>query len=437
MISFKVLWIVFSLAICNPAFAAECIDFDGDGWGWDGTNSCFLGVRTEVNQPQAPGAGACLDSDGDGFGWNGVESCDPDGGQQEMATVTNSLIGPCLDDDGDGYGWNGQFSCDPGGNESANNQPMPMVGNQGAECVDDDGDGFGWDGQRTCLVNGSTGSANEGASSGSGENSACGHIDSLSIQDKLAQVNHVVLTAGQSNAAGNKTRYEPERFEEDQMSPRLLVWTHSNRWEIADPKTQLWVSNRFGHFPKAPGLDRYFNHPAFQIGKAILRQGSCSVVAIIPSSASGQSINYWLNDMDGHFSAINSKVSQALGQLLYKNSIDLLWWMQGESDEGTGEDFHLNKIHQLVSNFRARWWFSINTYFLANETGWFPQVNRSIRRLGQDGDQYTDYSRGESRPGDEFTSVQSELPLQVHFDERALRRIGRIVAEKYLGFIGN
>jgi len=40
----------------------DCVDSDGDGWGWDGIKSCL------VDEP-------CLDTDGDGWGWDGVKSC--------------------------------------------------------------------------------------------------------------------------------------------------------------------------------------------------------------------------------------------------------------------------------------------------------------------------------------------------------------------------
>jgi len=46
----------------------ECIDTDGDGWGWDGNASCKV-------EGYIPVAGECIDSDGDGWGWDGVESC--------------------------------------------------------------------------------------------------------------------------------------------------------------------------------------------------------------------------------------------------------------------------------------------------------------------------------------------------------------------------
>lgn len=75
--------------------AAECHDTDGDGWGWDGVQSCIA---------SDPVRGTCVDTDpqNDGWGWNGVESC--------RVEVTMPV---CLDSapEGDGWGWNGIESC--------------------------------------------------------------------------------------------------------------------------------------------------------------------------------------------------------------------------------------------------------------------------------------------------------------------------------------
>ena len=70
----------------------ECVDSDGDGWGWDGSNSCKIDPSEYV----------CVDADGDGWGWNGFSSCRPpkDTGKT-----------PCIDTDGDGWGWTGTASC--------------------------------------------------------------------------------------------------------------------------------------------------------------------------------------------------------------------------------------------------------------------------------------------------------------------------------------
>lgn len=55
-------WNPITRMSCGP-----CVDWDGDGWGWDGMNSC----RIDLQEP------TCFDSPptGDGWGWNGSAAC--------------------------------------------------------------------------------------------------------------------------------------------------------------------------------------------------------------------------------------------------------------------------------------------------------------------------------------------------------------------------
>ncbi len=64
--------------ISSAQSAGECVDTDGDGWGWDGQQSCVMQSIARAATT------ACIDTDGDGWGWNGVESCRVGSG----ATVT-------------------------------------------------------------------------------------------------------------------------------------------------------------------------------------------------------------------------------------------------------------------------------------------------------------------------------------------------------------
>ncbi len=171
------------------ADASECVDSDGDGWGWDGSQSCDMRADSQQveneegvvvpqqaddsGQQKQGGSSDCVDSDGDGWGWDGSATCDPGStkadnerapaekssrqaenqqparendepvqeklapAQQEVAVVIPAGADPgseCVDSDGDGWGWDGSQSCE-------------------AECVDDDGDGWGWDGDNTCIPN--------------------------------------------------------------------------------------------------------------------------------------------------------------------------------------------------------------------------------------------------------------------------------------------
>ena len=103
-----------------------CIDVDGDGYGWTGTESCRVPGFVAV-------AGECLDFDGDGYGWNGVETC--------LIPGFIPTAGACIDFDNDGFGWNGVETClIPGF--------IPTAG----ACIDFDNDGFGWNGVETCFI---------------------------------------------------------------------------------------------------------------------------------------------------------------------------------------------------------------------------------------------------------------------------------------------
>ena len=103
-----------------PAFdgsRAPCVDSDGDGFGWDGTQTCRPTSNTNTATPavQATPAPACVDSDGDGFGWDGFQTCVP-GASNIVSNAVQAgaavVAGPaCVDSDGDGWGWDGTQSC--------------------------------------------------------------------------------------------------------------------------------------------------------------------------------------------------------------------------------------------------------------------------------------------------------------------------------------
>ena len=64
----------------------ECIDTVplGDGWGWDGSESCKILTDDQLGFGQCEAhydnlaVGECVDvfPEGDGWGWNGVYSCE-------------------------------------------------------------------------------------------------------------------------------------------------------------------------------------------------------------------------------------------------------------------------------------------------------------------------------------------------------------------------
>jgi len=82
----------------------NCVDSDGDGWGWNGVSSCQVGGDATPASNNSSSA-VCSDPDGDGWGWDGTSSC----------LVTKVIAtGSCEDPDGDGWGWNGVSTCQVG-----------------------------------------------------------------------------------------------------------------------------------------------------------------------------------------------------------------------------------------------------------------------------------------------------------------------------------
>jgi len=114
--------LAFCTAIAHIMFSGavfaqdtQCVDSDGDGWGWDGSRSCLIETQTEVQ------SSACIDTDGDGYGWDGSRTCLVNAPSSNASTATPSVAnsstaasneGACVDSDGDGWGWNGQRSCE-------------------------------------------------------------------------------------------------------------------------------------------------------------------------------------------------------------------------------------------------------------------------------------------------------------------------------------
>ena len=108
---------------------------------WRITVAAICGLMFSTSHAQE-----CVDADGDGWGWNGTESC-----------LVSSAPQACIDTDGDGYGWDGQASCVVGGQSTSGNSGTAITSSSaintgGAVCVDTDGDGWGWDGTESCLV---------------------------------------------------------------------------------------------------------------------------------------------------------------------------------------------------------------------------------------------------------------------------------------------
>ncbi len=108
-------WNATTSESCSPLLSiepeAQCIDSDGDGYGWNGTATCIPESNTVVTNPSVDSN--CDYSDADlygGWGWNATasQSCAPLENIIESQPTTQ-----CVDTDGDGWGWNGSASCIP------------------------------------------------------------------------------------------------------------------------------------------------------------------------------------------------------------------------------------------------------------------------------------------------------------------------------------
>jgi len=290
----------------------------------------------------------------------------------------------------------------------------------GAECIDTDNDGWGWNGITSCAVE----LADLPVIVREKDN--CEKISSGDYH-VTELVTDVFLTAGQSNATGDATLYDPDQYENDRVNNRVIVWTENNKWEIANPAEQIWNNGIY------PGKDhREYNHPGFQIARGIADLDECRVVAFIATAASGMQIDHWRNNENNHYNDISDKVTSALNALPGRYQIDMIWWMQGEADDDQIVSRYFYKLSDLIGRFRSETWFSHDSYFLANETRLHPYANEAIRMLNSDSDSYSDFSRGEQTPTDNFPPVSDEGPEGVHFGAESLRKIGDIVASKYI-----
>ena len=135
------------------ASSGTCFDSPplGDGWGWDGTASCR--ITASDNNVVVASAGTCFDSPplGDGFGWDGVGTCTLETGEfaTEVLYAYECFDYPPL---GDGLGWHTRFQQDCPVNDQ-NATGVAVVASSG-DCVDVPplGDGRGFDGVGQCNI---------------------------------------------------------------------------------------------------------------------------------------------------------------------------------------------------------------------------------------------------------------------------------------------
>lgn len=144
--SYKVIKLQFQAA--EQVFTTNingCLDSPpvGDGWGWDGVNSCRIESTNVVS------SGQCFDSPplGDGFGWDGVNTCRIDPSEN---TASVAYDGDCFDSPplNNGFGWDGQASCQL---ETSVGSAVILVN---GDCIETAplGNGYGYDGTNGCQV---------------------------------------------------------------------------------------------------------------------------------------------------------------------------------------------------------------------------------------------------------------------------------------------
>jgi hypothetical protein len=82
-----------------PIKAAECVDWDGDGWGWDGEKGCQMSEEVTLKAPTTSNKKAEEVRDG-----TNLTNILP-------AIIPQETTKQCIDTDGDGWGWDGEKGC--------------------------------------------------------------------------------------------------------------------------------------------------------------------------------------------------------------------------------------------------------------------------------------------------------------------------------------
>ncbi len=312
------------------------------------------------------------------------------------------------DPDGDGYGFENGNSCLVVTDSNNGQTPVCLSADS-----DPDGDGYGYENNASCIV----ATYNDNSRS-EGQSPVAEYIDETPIN--LHLVTDVILTAGQSNAFANVSRFEPDAHAEDRLDSRIIAWTQHDGWKTANPMTQIW---EFDKYPAQPWDSNVAsNSPGFQIARAIIDADPDRVVAFIPTSAPGQAIYHWRYGAQA-YNNIRHTVETALNELPHKAQVDLIWWMQGEAD-GEADDYYRYSLGELINNWRGEPWYGADKYFIANETARFP-VNQVFRDLRYNADVYSNYS-----PAEDLPTTDS-----VHFASPAYRAIGNRVQQVYFDML--
>ena len=369
----------------------SCTDSDGDGWGWDGTDSCRVSVDTQSigtsNSHEIPSASECIDSDGDGWGWDGIKSCRVESGLTDHMDATSNRLDT--------------------------NTEVPGVASQ-----------------RHC--------------SGS-------HPSDIS--DLILVTGQSNVTGARTEVAATLDQWgKVVRFKEpDNSHQRVFAWTvdpgrgnAGTGWKVAS-LTQSWHDNN----PGVGGIAH--NSFPLHFAKKVADQDGCRVVGLIVVSEPGRGISHWDYSAPG-WNEVVTQVNEAMSAI-GRTSIDGILWHQGESDwivDGTcygslycqnqQPDYYAQKLYSgiadssvsnpvgrfaLLDRLRDTEWFDEGKPFIAGETAKAP-VNALLNKLNMDDDPWTACISSDAESGIE---TQSD---GIHFSANGLREIGARYADAYL-----
>lgn len=256
----------------------------------------------------------CIDSDGDGWGWTGTESCKTGTTSNPIQPTNQRMQSACIDSDGDGWGWDGVASC----------KVFSTSSDSGSNNIKD------------ITANTSTNSRTTGGTIDSSENMLASIPNNPDVRSQSGcAANHprditdLILVTGQSNVTGAETKVSGtlgqwgrviEFSEPDNPHPRVFAWTVDPRngnagtgWKVAT-LTQSWHDSS----PGVGGIAR--NSFAFHFAKEVVRQDDCRVVGLIVVSEGGKGISHWDTNAPG-WNEVVIQVNEALSAL-GRTSID-------------------------------------------------------------------------------------------------------------------
>ena len=142
----------------------------------------------------------------------------------------------------------------------------------------------------------------------------------------MADITHIAVVTGQSNVEASETSFDAEL---DQPHPRAFAYTDSG-WQIADLH-QVWDEHAHpGNHSLTDPSRSPNNNFTFHYAKTLAQLDPNAVVAFIVLAAPGEGIANWDYETPFYLK-MRGKITEALGQIPHRDSIDAMLWHQGES----------------------------------------------------------------------------------------------------------